>query len=59
MSARDGAVIGEMDAGKADACAGGVIHRPGDRRRGVALLGGLTTGGVRDMLRGIVVKTTV
>ena len=31
MSARDGAVIGEMDAGKADACAGGVIHRPGDR----------------------------
>ena len=59
MSARDGALIGEMDAGKVGACAGGVIPTSGDRRRGVALLGGLTTGGVRDILRGIVVKTTV
>ena len=50
VSARDDAVIGEMDTGKVDACAGGVIPTSGDRRRGAALLGGLTTKDVRDML---------
>ena len=50
VGARDDAVIGEMDTGKVDACAEGIIPTSGERPRGAALLRGLTTKDVRDML---------